>query len=196
MDAAVAELDHVGADSMTLRSVARRAGVSHAAPAHHFGDKTGMLTAIATEGFRLFVRHLGEAAARFSGEPLEKQLPAMSTAYAEFAEEHPGYFDIMFRPGLTRIEDPDYALASGSAFDALLLFIQGCQGEGWRPHADPRALAAASWALAHGLTVLRAQGSLQRHFPEPSIRAVATLTLALIGPSPSGNATPAKPKRR
>lgn len=179
----MAELNERGADALTLRSVARNAGVSHAAPAHHFGDKTGMLTVIATDGFELFVRHLGDAAALVADQPPDAQLPAMTMAYAEFADRYPGHFDVMFRPRLTRQDDPGYARASDAAFDALLIFIGACQSAGWRPQADTRALAAASWALAHGLSVLRVQGSLQRHYPDASLEGLATLTSALIEPA-------------
>src|SRR6516164_8276496 len=61
LDAAVATLDEAGADRLSLREVARRAGVSHAAPAHHFTDKAGLLTAVATEGFGMLVSYLADA---------------------------------------------------------------------------------------------------------------------------------------
>ncbi|HEY6309589.1 MAG TPA: helix-turn-helix domain-containing protein, partial [Streptosporangiaceae bacterium] len=61
LDAAVATLDELGADRLSLREVARRAGVSHAAPAHHFTDKAGLLTAVAAEGFGMLVTYLADA---------------------------------------------------------------------------------------------------------------------------------------
>jgi AcrR family transcriptional regulator len=61
LEAAVATLDEVGADGLSLREVARRAGVSHAAPAHHFTDKAGLLTAVATEGLGMLVTYLADA---------------------------------------------------------------------------------------------------------------------------------------
>src|SRR5215472_16808361 len=72
LDAALATLDEVGADRLSLREVARRAGVSHAAPAHHFSDKAGLLTAIATEGFGRLVRYLAVAQPGGAGEPVDQ----------------------------------------------------------------------------------------------------------------------------
>jgi AcrR family transcriptional regulator len=180
VDAAAATLDEVGADNLSLRVVARRIGVSHAAPAHHFGDKAGLLTAVATEGFLMFIEHLGRALAAGSERPVD-QLPALARAYAEFAELHPGHFEVMFRPGLTYTDDPDYANASTVAFEALRDHIERCQRTGWRRDANTRALAAAGWALAHGIAVLRIQGSLARHYPDSSLDAAATIAATLIG---------------
>ncbi|MBV8160314.1 MAG: TetR/AcrR family transcriptional regulator [Acidimicrobiia bacterium] len=183
LDAAAKALDEVGADDLSLRDVARRVGVSHAAPAHHFGDKTGLLTAVATEGFAVFIDRLGAALASDPDRPVD-QLPALSRAYAEFADQHPGYFEVMFRPGLVRTEDADYDAFSTAAFDALQEHIQRCQNAGWRPDADTRTLAAGGWALAHGIAVLRSQGSLARHYPDASLDAAAEITAALIEGTP------------
>src|SRR5215475_14597920 len=84
LDAAVAILDEVGADGLSLRQVARRAGVSHAAPAHHFADKAGLLTAVATEGFGLLVSYLAVVPPEDAGQPAD-QLAALGRAYARFA---------------------------------------------------------------------------------------------------------------
>src|SRR5262252_4862678 len=92
LDAAVATLDEVGADRLSLREVARRAGVSHAAPAHHFSDKAGLLTAIAAEGFGMLVGYLAAAQPDDAGEPVG-QLAALGRAYARFAEDNPGRFE-------------------------------------------------------------------------------------------------------
>jgi AcrR family transcriptional regulator len=184
LDAAAARLDEVGADRLSLRDVARRIGVSHAAPAHHFGDKAGLLTVVATEGFDLFVAHLAGALAGGPDAPVD-QLAALSRAYADFAETHPGHFEVMFRPAVIRTNDPAYAVASDAAFGALREHIRRCQEAGWRPRADTEALAAAAWALAHGISVLRTQGSLVRHYADTSLDGVATITAALIGPDRS-----------
>src|ERR1700716_2165854 len=80
---AVASLRESGPTALSLRDVARRAGVSHAAPAHHFGDKAGVLTAIATEGFELLAAATG-AATKQSGSLIEGGM-----AYIRFAIEHP-----------------------------------------------------------------------------------------------------------
>jgi AcrR family transcriptional regulator len=178
--AAVERLDEVGPERLSLREVARRAGVSHAAPAHHFGDRAGLLTAVATEGFVLFDRHLTKALAGSRATPVA-QLPLLARAYADFAARHPGHFAVMFRPALLRSDDPDLVAAGDAAFQTLHAHVERCQRAGWRPDVDGRLLATASWALAHGITVLRTHGSLARHGPGTSLAGVAALANALIG---------------
>ncbi len=180
IDAAAATLDEVGAEGLSLREVARRVGVSHAAPAHHFGDRAGLLTVVATEGFELFMIHMAGALATDPAE-LVAQLPAIGRAYAEFAERHPGHFGVMFRPALLHASDPDYLAASTAAFEAMHQHIARCQQAGWHPEANTLALASASWSLAHGIAVLRSQGSLGLHYPDADALTgveaiVATLT--------------------
>jgi AcrR family transcriptional regulator len=181
--AAVGLLDEAGPERLSLREVARRAGVSHAAPAHHFGDRAGLLTAAATDGFALFDRHLTRALAGSGGAPIE-QLPLLARAYADFAARHPGHFAIMFRPALLRADDPDLTAAGDAAFETLRAHVQRCQRAGWRPTVDNQLLAAASWALAHGISVLRTQGSLARHGRDTSLAGVAALAEAIIGDQP------------
>ena len=178
LDAAVATLDEVGADRLSLREVARRAGVSHAAPAHHFTDKAGLLTAIATEGFGMLVTYLAGAQPGGTGQPVD-HLAALGRAYAQFAAENPGRFEVMFRPGLLRAGDPAFQRAGDAAFEALRHHIATCQSRGWREHTPTDALAAAAWALAHGIAVLRMQGSLARHYPDPSLSGVGQLVTAM-----------------
>src|SRR5215510_11724381 len=88
--AAVAEIDEVGPAAMSLRRVAARAGVTHPAVAHHFGDKTGLLTALAVEGHRRLAGALADA-----GGPAA-DLAAMGVAYLRFAHGHRADFDVMF----------------------------------------------------------------------------------------------------
>src|SRR6202158_6336655 len=76
-----------GADGVSLRELARAAGVSHAAPAHHFTDRRGLFTALATAGFRMLAAALTDARPRFVDAAL---------AYVRFAIEHPGHYAVMF----------------------------------------------------------------------------------------------------
>ena len=178
LDAAVATLDEAGADRLSLREVARRAGVSHAAPAHHFTDKAGLLTAVATEGFGILVTYLAGAQPGGAEQPVD-QLAVLGRAYAQFAEENPGRNITSNRPGLLRAGDPAFQRAGDAAFQALRHHIATCQSRGWREHTPTDALAAAAWALAHGIAVLRMQGSLARHYPDPSLSGVGQLVTAM-----------------
>src|SRR5262249_112261 len=114
---AAAALAEAGAEHVSLRDVARRVGVSHAAPAHHFGDKAGMLTAAAGQGFELFTEYLSPAVDG-AGSPLDA-LPANGCAYMEFSDLYPGHFEIMFRPALLNTSDPAYQGAGDKAFQLL-----------------------------------------------------------------------------
>src|SRR5918998_1032836 len=80
--AAVDALAESGPARLSLRELARRAGVSHAAPAHHFGDKAGLLTAVAAEGYTLLAEAL-TAAQQLAGDFLD-----VGVAYVRFAVEH------------------------------------------------------------------------------------------------------------
>ncbi len=181
IDEAVAVIAEVGAEGLSLREVARRLGVSHAAPANHFGDKAGLLTAVATEGFERFNQHMAGAVLAAAGEPPVEVLLALATGYASFAEAFPGHFSVMFLPSMVRLDDPAYVAASDAAFDALLAVIEGCQAAGWRAGEPSRSLAAAAWSLAHGITALRQQGSLARHHPDVSSAGIEAMGRALIG---------------
>src|SRR5579875_3424668 len=94
--AAEAILEREGLNGLTLRAVARAGGVSHAAPAHHFGDLTGLLSELAAAGFRRLAERFDAAMAASGAEP-DARLAAMGRAYVAFARAHPGLFTLMFR---------------------------------------------------------------------------------------------------
>jgi AcrR family transcriptional regulator len=141
--AAAAEIAEVGPAAMSLRRVAARAGVSHAAATHHFGDKRGLLTAFAAEGHRALAEAL--TAARTHG------MLALGDAYLRFAYEHRPWFEVMFRRELVRSDDPELVAASQASFGELQATTSGGRGQ-------DRAVAA--WALVHGITVLWLAGNL------------------------------------
>lgn len=153
--AAVAEVEAVGAAAVSLRKIARRAGVSHAAPVHHFGDKTGLFTAIAAEGFRLATEAIAPAAMGRYG------FLDGGAAYVIFALRHPGYFEVMFRPGLHRADDPELIEAREAAFDVLQ--SSGARlAEEWDID-DVSGLVLTGWSMVHGLATLYLAGNLDDH---------------------------------
>ncbi|MFD5876294.1 TetR/AcrR family transcriptional regulator [Streptomyces sp. NPDC060322] len=137
-----------GPDALSLRDLARRAGVSHAAPAHHFKDRTGLLTAIAAEGYALFADALTDA----------PDLRERGVAYVRFATGHPAHFQVMFRPELHRADDPDLRAAKARATEALRAGVSEL------PDADrgddTRLAGIAAWSLAHGFATLLLSGNL------------------------------------
>ncbi len=130
-------LERDGPDLLSLRAIARAAGVSHAAPAHHFGDLRGLLTALAAMGFRRFTEQLEAAAAT-----QEDRLRALGRAYVGFAREHSGLFLLMFRHGQLDRQDAALKTAAAASF-AVLAKAAG-------RHAHP----LASWCLVHGFAML------------------------------------------
>ena len=133
------------------RDLARRVGVSHAAPAHHFGDKVGLLTAIATEGFELLADETEGAYGR-TGSFLE-----VGVAYVGFAIRHRAHFEVMFRPDLLRADDPALAAAQLRSGEALYGHV-GSVAPG--PDAVTLRAGVAAWALVHGIATLYLDGNL------------------------------------
>ena len=151
LDGAVAAIEADGVAALSLRDVARRAGVSHAAPAHHFGDKAGVLTTIATEGYERLAEATRSALA--GGEFVDGGL-----AYIRFAIEHPAHFEVMFRPEVVRAGDPDLVAARYAAADVLFDAVRARLGEDARDE-DVFGGLAAVWSFCHGLATLWLNGN-------------------------------------
>ncbi|MEU0892853.1 TetR/AcrR family transcriptional regulator [Streptomyces massasporeus] len=165
-----AALDVIAADgpsALSLRDLARRAGVSHAAPAHHFKDRAGLLTAIAAEGFGLLATTLREAA----------DLQEAGVHYVRFAREHPAHFQVMFAPGLLRDGDLELATARALAGDALRDAVAAVPPDG--RGTDARLAGVAAWSLAHGFATLllshNLDGPVGDQDPEEVFRELATM---------------------
>ncbi|MFE7930662.1 TetR/AcrR family transcriptional regulator [Streptomyces sp. NPDC057456] len=165
-----AALDVIATDGPTglsLRDLARRAGVSHAAPAHHFRDRTGLLTAIAAEGHGLLAAVLAETT----------DLREAGARYVRFAREHPAHFQVMFSPELLRADDLELttarALSAAALTDAIATApapVPGGDG------SDARSARIAVWSLAHGFATLllghNLDGLLGDEDPEEVFRAL------------------------
>ncbi|MGQ1840127.1 TetR/AcrR family transcriptional regulator [Kocuria turfanensis] len=152
LDAAVQAVLEVGPSQLSLRDLARRAGVSHAAPAYHFGNKAGLLTTLAAEGFRMLAEHLTEVLER-TGSFLE-----VGVAYVHFAVEHRAHTQVMFRPDLYEASRADVVEARAAATEALTRGIGTLPPEVVGP--DPKVAALAAWSLVHGFADLWLGGAL------------------------------------
>ncbi|WP_136162809.1 TetR/AcrR family transcriptional regulator [Sphingomonas flavalba] len=143
-----------GVEGFSLREAARRAGVSAAAPAHHFGDARGLLTAVAVHAFNALA-DVTRAATAGIADPVEKRL-AMGQAYIRYALTQRARFDLMFRKNLLDRDDPALKEAGERCFAVVVEAIGG------DPETDPRteARVIACWALAHGLARLKLDGAL------------------------------------
>lgn len=168
LKAAAEELELAGVEAFSLRKVAKRAGVSHAAPAHHFGDANGLLTALAAEGYRSFVRFMTRREAEM-GDPAR----AAGLGYIEFAESHTALFRLIFSSQRPSFDDPELQAASFAAFSHLCGLIE--KRRGVSPFVDEDAMgdAIALWSMCHGLADLLASGRLQQlqALPKPEREA-------------------------
>ncbi|MFB1479061.1 TetR/AcrR family transcriptional regulator [Corallococcus sp. RDP092CA] len=153
VDAAVALIAEEGFSALTLREVARRAGVTHAAPYRHFADKEALLEAVAHEGFRAMAREMRERMAP-QADPLER-LYAAGEAYVLFAVRHPPHFRVMFGPHFTRPLSPPPAVeGEADAFTLLVSTIEAGQAAGLLRPGESRPLTLTAWSLVHGLASL------------------------------------------
>lgn len=173
-----------GIEGLTLRECARRAGVSWSAPRHHFGDKTGMLTAFAIQGFD-GLRACMEQKLMAGTEPAFRAA-AVGRAYLEFALSNPEHFRVMFRTELLNTGDPVLEAANRIPFAILEQALRdydatvGVDDEAGLPH---RCLLA--WAAVHGYATLCLEGALQNNYGVPAGAALAVggEIILLLGPS-------------
>lgn len=142
--AAEAELTEKGVEGFSLRSVAKRAGVSHAAPAHHFGDTNGLLTALAAEGFTRFQDTL-DAREVGAVDPRDRAVRA-GLGYVEFALARPALFRLIFSSARPDFGASDLVAAATRAYDHLVGLAAGLGGD----EIDVLAI----WAIAHGIADL------------------------------------------
>lgn len=150
-----------GVGHVSLRAVARRVEVSHAAPAHHFANKAGLLTAFATQGFeRLAAAVLDEIAAADDATNPAARLEAVGRGYVRFALTHPEQFEAMFRLELLDREDAGLVAAAARAEGLLLTTVEQCREAGLVPDEEVWPTALAAWSLVHGLSLLLASGWL------------------------------------
>jgi len=186
LDAAEAEVAAHGAAHVSLRSVAKRAGVSHAAPAHHFGDKQGLFTAMATAGFTALAAEMEASLAARAAEPAATRIQELGMVYIGFARRRPAVFEVMWRPELHHRSDPALQAAARATHATMTALVGEARHEGWTRHPDVEHLVVLGWATVHGLAVLWRDGPLaeQAEGQEPAAlsRAVMrTLADALAG---------------
>src|SRR3954471_22970226 len=161
LEAAERVLERDGLAGLTLRAVAREAGVSHAAPTHHFGDLTGMISELAAIGFRQFNAAMVAAGAA-GASPLEKAL-ARAKAYVAYAQAHPGMYRLMFRTERLDMSRPSLCEAANASFAGLAGSIGATRNEQISAQAlslEQAADIARAWSMVHGFTMLLIDGRL------------------------------------
>ena len=152
LKAAETILKRDGLNALTLRAAAREAGVSHAAPAHHFGDLTGLLTELAVDGFRRFGVELKDATAagvrRWDG----------ARAYVAFAIDNPALFQLMFRSDKLDVSRPSFKEARMQVFGML---ADSRDASTHQPSIEQLGKVLGGWSLIHGFTLLLLDGRLK-----------------------------------
>lgn len=170
VDAGIQLVEAGGADALTIRGVARLAGVSHTAPLHHFPDRQALVSAVAERGFDLLVGRL--AAEIGPGAGPRDRLRAYGIAYVLHAADHPGLFSLMFGPS----PHP----AGQGAYDLLIDLCAEAQSAHELPGDDPYRLALLLWSSVHGLAGLFvaghiAAGDISGQPSDPRVAAARTL---------------------
>ncbi len=162
-----------GVSGVSLRDIARRAGVSHSAPAYHFGSKAGLLTAFATAGYQLLAESvITEVAASDAGDGAA-ELGAIGRGYVRFAVGHPEHFEVMFRLDALDPANAEFVAASEAAYGLLTATVERCRAAGRLHGRSPEVVAVSAWSLVHGLSALWISGRLSERIAEQDPRRLA-----------------------
>lgn len=153
-------LSDTGIEGFSLRRVAREVGVSHSAPAHHFGDTQGLLAALAAEGFRQFLAAMQTRQAKCASDDPQELLIASGLGYLDFTLAAPALFKLMFGSDRVDICDPDLEAVASAAFDHLACDIARLRGASPYEDADAMADVMASWSMVHGFASLLLSGRM------------------------------------
>jgi AcrR family transcriptional regulator len=169
--AAIELLEEGGQTALSLRAVARRAGVSAAAPYRHYADREALVSAVSAVGYRELAQRL---AAAHPAPATPEQLASVAVAYVQFALEKPALFRIMFEEPCDR--DNDERVAATAPVSQYVRAIV----ERTFPETDGEALATAIWALVHGLAFLHLDGKLDASNPTVVAERITASIHALL----------------
>ncbi|GHF01099.1 TetR family transcriptional regulator [Amycolatopsis deserti] len=173
IDSAIAVLTSEGVEAVTLRRIAREAGVSHGAPLRHFAGRAELLAAVAASGFA----ELRDRAADLPDDSPQQRLLTACRRYLDFALANPAMFELMFRPDLIDVREPELARLSNAVFEQFLDLVTQAQAGGWRRGTASRPLAASLWASLHGLAALWLRGGLPSAAESSDVEHTLAVTL-------------------
>lgn len=180
IEAGIAVLAEVGVAGLDLRKLARRVGVSHAAPYRHFVDKSALLVAIAEAGFAQLEAALAIAAAQEDALPV--RIRHLIAAYVRFGLEHPELFREMFSSlNILRTEHPALYEASKRCYLLLKGVVERGQADGAVRPTDAHRMSLILWSTTHGLTTLLVEQQLpgERSNPDALEEVLATAVSSL-----------------
>jgi AcrR family transcriptional regulator len=169
--AALELLEEDGASALSLRAVARRAGVAHSAPYRHYADRDALVSAIAAVGYRELAEYL---AAAHPSPSTPDDLAAVAVAYVQFALQRPALFRVMFGEPCDR-DSPERVAANAAISEYVQAIVQRSF-----PGSNPEAMSTAVWALVHGLAFLHLDGKLDTSTPAVVSDGVRAAVHALL----------------
>lgn len=159
-----------GVNGLNLREVARRAGVTHAAPYRHFADKEALIAAIAEDGFQRLGERIRAAHNAVTGDAATK-LTTLGHAYITFALEQPDSFRLMFSHTIAHREQyPELYTAAKAGFLLLQSIIEEGKATGLFVNADSIAMTKSVWSMVHGLASLLVEGQFPMDQSEPQVQ--------------------------
>ncbi|MEV7565741.1 TetR/AcrR family transcriptional regulator [Streptomyces tanashiensis] len=170
-------LEEDGSAALSLRAVARRAGVSATAPYRHYADREALVSAVAAEGYRELAEHLSAA---HPAPSTPDDLAAVAVAYVRFALEHPALFRAMFAEPCDPTSEERVA-----ATEAISAYVRNIVRDAFPGADDTDALSTTVWALVHGLAFLHLDGKLDASTPEVVARQVRASVFALFAAAPA-----------
>lgn len=160
IQAGIEILSREGVGGLSLREVASKAGVSHAAPYAHFHDKQALVAAISTEGYRRVYERIEAALDRHAGDPLQ-QLVEAAWCYVQFALDEPDHFRITFSAAVEKEKEyPDLVEISQTGFETVVALVKSCQAAGVLGAGPADLMTVSVWGLVHGIASLILEGQV------------------------------------
>jgi AcrR family transcriptional regulator len=181
IEAGIDILAQEGVSGLSLRKVARKASVSHAAPYAHFADKQALIAAISADGHQRIHSKIASIMERYPDDPL-RQFVETAWAYAEFGLENPDHFRITFSGVVERERDyPALVETASDNFELVRALVMRCQAAGILSPGEPDLVAVGVWGLVHGFVSLVQQGQVSRTVLDRySLREMLIFTLSQI----------------
>lgn len=177
LDASIALVAEQGVRAVSFREVARRAGVSHQTPYHHFGDHVGILREIAREGFVSLADAMQSAADRAGDDP-SRALHEAGIAYVKFARAHVGHFRVMFQGALIVGDDQPPLPEGERTFDTLVRLVTAAHRAGAGHGLSVEAMSRLAWSTVHGLSLLLIEECIRAKTP---VVDEAAITRQVVG---------------
>ncbi|APR77424.1 Transcriptional regulator, TetR family protein [Minicystis rosea] len=174
--ASLALIEKEGVAALSMREVARRLGVTHQAPYHHFDGRGAILQAIVDEGFTKLWEALDRA--MVPGGPALENIAAAGHAYVQFALANPGHFRVMFRPELLSERKHESGVPDG--FAILVECVKACQREGYIAEGNPMPFVLLAWSTVHGVASLSLDGPARERAGLPGEGAVVDALIGLL----------------